>query len=106
MTSKINFKKIWALLIALVMMVSVFSLCDGSGETTTTGGSTSTTAGETTSDDHGHDHDEDENKSWAAQHLSFLIAIGIIVLIVGVYFVLRLFVPSFREKTSKFWNSS
>ena len=27
MTSKINFKKIWALLIALVMMVSVFSLC-------------------------------------------------------------------------------
>ena len=130
MTSKINFKKIWALLIALVMMVSVFSLCvfaeykdadtsgsttiastdgttstDGSGETTTTGGSTSTTAGETTSDDHGHDHDEDEdeNKSWAAQHLSFLIAIGIIVLIVVVYFVLRLFVPSFREKTSKFW---
>lgn len=126
MTSKINFKKIWALLIALVMMVSVFSLCvfaedkdadtsgsttiastdgttstDGSGETTTTGGSTSTTAGETTSDDHDHDHDE--NKSWAAQHLSFLIAIGIIVLIVVVYFVLRLFVPSFREKTSKFW---
>ena len=128
MTSKINFKKIWALLIALVMMVSVFSLCvfaedkdadtsgsttiastdgttstDGSGETTTTGGSTSTTAGETTSDDHGHDHDEDENKSWAAQHLSFLIAIGIIVLLVVVYFALRLFVPSFREKTSKFW---
>lgn len=126
MTSKINFKKIWALLIALVMMVSVFSLCvfaedkdadtsgsttvastdgttstDGSGETTTTGESTSTTAGETTSD--GHDHDEDENKSWAAQHLSFLIAIGIIVLIVVVYFALRLFVPSFREKTSKFW---
>ena len=85
MTSKINFKKIWALLIALVMMVSVFSLCvfaedkdadtsgsttiastdgttstDGSGETTTTGGSTSTTAGETTSDDHGHDSELQE----------------------------------------------
>ncbi len=133
MTSKINFKKIWALLIALVMMVSVFSLCvfaededtdtststtevstdgttsaDDSGETTTTGETTTagetTTTGETTSDDHDHDHDdEDEETSWAAQHLSFLIAIGIIVLIVVVYFALRLFVPSFREKTSKFW---
>ena len=27
MTSKINYKKIWAILVALVMMVSVFSLC-------------------------------------------------------------------------------
>ena len=121
MTSKINFKKIWALLIALVIMVSVFSICvfaqddvatttaateqtttAGEGPTTTTGeGSTTTTTGGTTTD--GHDHSDDKIKSWAAQHLSFLIAIGIIVLLVVVYFALRLFVPSFREKTSKFW---
>ena len=125
MTSKINYKKIWAILVALVMMVSVFSLCvfaedegttsepavtteaavtttAGEGATTTAGeGSTTTTTGGTTTD--GHDHSDDKNKSWAAQHLSFLIAIGIIVLLVVVYFALRRFVPSFREKTSKFW---
>lgn len=117
MTSKINYKKIWAILVALVMMVSVFSLCvfaedEGTTSepavtteaavTTTAGeGSTTTTTGGTTTD--GHDHSDDKNKSWAAQHLSFLIAIGIIVLLVVVYFALRLFVPSFREKTSKFW---
>lgn len=120
MTSKINFKKIWALLIALVMMVSVFSLCvfaeDGSEtsastsaettESTASTDGTTTASGETTTttaDDHDHDHDEEEEKSWAEEHLSFLIAIGIIVLLVVVYFALRLFVPSFREKTSKFW---
>ncbi len=134
MTSKINFKKIWALLIALVMMVSVFSLCvfaedegtssdpatttEAAGETTTVGedgttsgteadgtttsgdGSTTTTTGGTTS---GDDSTDTTKKSWAAEHVSFLVAIGIIVLLVVVYFALRLFVPSFREKTSKFW---
>lgn len=134
MTSKINFKKIWALLIALVMMVSVFSLCvfaeykgtgsdpatttEAAGETTTAGedgttsgtkadgtttsgdGSTTTTTGGTTSGDNSTDTTK---KSWAAEHISFLVAIGIIVLLVVVYFALRLFVPSFREKTSKFW---
>ena len=134
MTSKINFKKIWAPLIALVMMVSVFSLCvfaedegtgsdpatttEAAGETTTAGedgttsgtkadgtttsgdGSTTTTTGGTTSGDNSTDTTK---KSWAAEHISFLVAIGIIVLLVVVYFALRLFVPSFREKTSKFW---
>ena len=85
MTSKINYKKIWAILVALVMMVSVFSLCvfaedegttsepavtteaavtttAGEGATTTAGeGSTTTTTGGTTTD--GHDHSDDKNKS-------------------------------------------
>lgn len=129
MTSKINFKKIWALLIALVIMVSVFSICvfaqddvatttaateqtttagsettTSSGETTTSGsdettsgsGSTTTTGGTTSGDD-------SESKPWVVEHLNFVIALGIIVLLVVLYFALRLFVPSFREKTSKFW---
>ncbi len=122
MTSKINFKKIWALLIALVIMVSVFSICvfaqddiatttaateqtttagsetttSGSNETTSGSGSTTTTGGTTSGDD-------SESKPWVVEHLNFVIALGIIVLLVVVYFALRLFVPSFREKTSKFW---
>ncbi len=122
MTSKINFKKIWALLIALVIMVSVFSICvfaqddvatttaateqtttagsetttSGSDETTSGSGSTTTTGGTTSGDD-------SESKPWVVEHLNFVIALGIIVLLVVVYFALRLFVPSFREKTSKFW---
>lgn len=131
MTSKINFKKIWALLIALVMMVSVFSLCvfaedegtssdpavttEAAGEVTTTGSESTTTTGSetttsgsgtttTTGDDHDHDHDDEaESKPWIVEHLNFVIALGIIALLVVVYFALRLFVPSFREKTSKFW---
>lgn len=128
MTSKINFKKIWALLIALVMMVSVFSLCvfaedegtssdpavttEAAGEVTTTGSETTTSGSETTTSGSGtttttgddHDHDgEAESKPWIVEHLNFVIALGIIVLLVVVYFALRLFVPSFREKTSKFW---
>lgn len=122
MTSKINFKKIWALLIALVIMVSVFSICvfaqddiatttaateqtttagsetttSGSDETTSGSGSTTTTGGTTSGDD-------SESKPWVVEHLNFVIALGIIVLLVVLYFALRLFVPSFREKTSKFW---
>ena len=122
MTSKINFKKIWALLIALVIMVSVFSICvfaqddvatttaateqtttagsetttSGSDETTSGSGSTTTTGGTTSGGG-------SESKPWVVEHLNFVIALGIIVLLVVVYFALRLFVPSFREKTSKFW---
>ena len=70
------------------------------GTTTSGDGSTTTTTGGTTSGDNSTDTTK---KSWAAEHISFLVAIGIIVLLVVVYFALRLFVPSFREKTSKFW---
>lgn len=141
MTCTINKKKIWALLLAVVMMISVFSICayaaDGTeteplltgglltgandGEdgaendagttteaptettTTTAAGSetTTTSASETTTTTAASG--EEEDKSWVEEHMSFIIATGVIIALFIIYFALRLFIPKFKAKTDKFW---
>ncbi|MCR5457440.1 MAG: preprotein translocase subunit SecE [Clostridiales bacterium] len=75
-------------------------------ETTAAGEEETTTPTETTAPAGNTGDDTStttENKSWFAEHINLVIAVGVIVVLVIAYFVARLVSKKFKEKSTKFW---
>lgn len=74
-------------------------------ETTTAGEEETTTSTETTPVDTTGDDTTTptEKKSWFAEHINLVIAVGVVVVLVIAYFVARLVSKKFKEKSTKFW---